>query len=179
MSIFHQFGPTTIAKIKNSRELRRLFTDPWLHAEIVIIKPNWVQNFPATFTDSETLRILLNALDSKVTVIEGHQIHRVMKGDEEGPSFTVEGKERNWKWLKTGGWSWMEKHSDWSWFREGDHWSYIREMEQRFLDELGFTDLFQEFDVDYVNVTEEIWNNRVVDAKVVKKAVEQKYPTVF
>lgn len=70
--------------------------DPWLDSETIIVKPNWVETKPALFTDCETLRLLLEALDSKVVVIEGHQIARSMNELPEGMSFTLEGKERNW-----------------------------------------------------------------------------------
>ena len=47
----HQFGETTIAKVSNPGELRQLLVDPWFESETIIIKPNWVSNESADFTD--------------------------------------------------------------------------------------------------------------------------------
>ena len=51
-------------------------------------------------------------------------------------------------------------------------------MDQRFLDEKGFTDLFNEFDIDYINVTDEIWDGNVVDPEEVRTEVDEKYGSV-
>jgi len=58
------------------------------------------------------------------------------------------------------------------------HWDKIKEMDQRFLDEKGFTDLFNEFDVAYINVTDEIWAEEIIDPETVKAAVEEKYDPI-
>ncbi|MDH5441378.1 MAG: hypothetical protein OEZ48_02770 [Candidatus Bathyarchaeota archaeon] len=68
----HRFGQTTIAKVSTSDELRQMLVDPWLESETIIIKPNWVSGEPADFTDSETLRMMLEALDSHIVVTESH-----------------------------------------------------------------------------------------------------------
>jgi len=103
--LHHRFGKTTIAKVSDSDELRQMLVDPWLESETIIIKPNWVSNEPASFTDSETLRMLLEALDSHITVTESHMIGRSLNILKEGMSFTVEDKEVNWEWLFKGeGW---------------------------------------------------------------------------
>ena len=60
----HEFGQITVAKVKNSTELRQVLVDPWLESETIIIKPNWVSTDPADFTDADTLRMLFEALDS-------------------------------------------------------------------------------------------------------------------
>lgn len=179
MPVVHRIGPTTIAKVKTAVELKLALNDPWLESETIIVKPNWVQLLPATYTDAETLRKLFEVLDSKILVVEGSQIHRCPLGDEPGPEFVADGKERDWKWLMTGGWGWLTNNPDWSWFREGSHREYYIEMEKRFLDDYGFTDLFKEFNAEYMNVTNEIWDGRIVDPKVVKKAVKSRYPPVF
>ena len=43
----------------------------------------------------------------------------------------------------------------------------------------GFTDLFNEFGVEYVNVTEEIWQGRTADAQEIKETVETRFDPVF
>jgi len=100
--LHHRFGQTTIAKVSNSAELRQILVDPWFESETIIIKPNWVSNEPADFTDSKTLRIMLEALDSHIVVTESHCIARSLNLLKKGMNFTVEDKEVNWKWLLNG-----------------------------------------------------------------------------
>ena len=175
----YRFGQTTIAKVSNSDELRHLLVDPWFESETIIIKPNWVSTKPAGFTDSQTLRMFLEALDSRVVVTESLHIQRSMNLLKEGMSFIVGGKEVNWKWLLKGdGWNWLVENPDWDWFRKGGHWDQIRKEDKAFLDKYGFTDLFREFNVDYVNVTEEVWNGRAADPAEVKRLVEPRFTPV-
>lgn len=177
--INHSFGQTTIAKIRNSDELKQVLDDPWLESETIIIKPNWVSNEPADFTDSETLRIMLEALDSRIVVTESHQIHRLLNILEEGLNFTVGGKEVSWKWLLKGaGWDWIIENPNWDWCIKEGHWDRIKKEDKAFLDENGFTDLFKEFDVSYVNVTDEVWSERIADPTIVKRLVESRYKPV-
>jgi uncharacterized protein (DUF362 family) len=179
MPLFHhRFGQTTIAKVSNSDELRRLLVDPWLESETIIIKPNFVATDPGYATDSEALRMLLEALDSRIVVTESHMIPRSMNLLEEGMGFTVDDKEVNWKWLTGGGWSWLIENPSWDWFKEGGHWEQIKKEDKAFLDERGFTDLFKEFDVEYVNVTDEVWSGRIADPTEVKRSVESRFNPV-
>jgi len=173
-----RYGSSTLAKVSGSSDLRSLLDDPWLESETIIVKPNWVVTEPAAYTDHETLRIRLEALDSEVVVVEGYQIGRSMNELEEGLSFTHVGREVNWLWLMRGGWGWLSENSDWGWFREGGHWNQLRKEEKIFLDDHGFTDLFQDHGVEYVNVTEEIWRGKTVDEAAVKEAVEGRFNPV-
>jgi hypothetical protein len=180
MSILHhRFGQTTIAKVSDSNELRQILIDPWLESETIIIKPNWVSSEPADFTDSETLKMMLEALDSHIVITESHQINRSLNLLEEGMSFTVGDKEVNWKWLLKGdGWNWLIKNPDWDWFKRGGHWDQIKKEDKAFLDEQGFTDLFKEFDVNYINVTDEVWSGSIADPTEVKRLVETRFKPV-
>lgn len=175
----HRFGQTTVAKVSGSGDLRRLLVDPWLESETIIIKPNWVTTEPAGFTDSRTLRMFLEALDARIMVTESLHIGRSMNLLKKGMSFTVGGKKVNWEWLLKGrGWYWLVKNPDWDWFKKGGHWEQIRKEDKAFLDEHGFTDLFKEFNVDYVNVTEEVWSGRAADPGEVKRLVESRFSPV-
>jgi len=180
MSILnHRFGQTTIAKVNDSDKLRQILVDPWLKSETIIIKPNWVATEPAAFTDSKTLRMMLEALDSSFMVTESHQIYRSLNLLEEGMSFTVGDKEVNWKWLLWGdGWKWLVENPDWNWFKKDGHWDQIKKEDKTFLDEHGFTDLFNEFDVSYINVTDEVWSGRIADPTEVKRLVETRFKPV-
>jgi uncharacterized protein (DUF362 family) len=181
----HKFGQTTIAKVSDSSELKQILVDPWLDSETIIVKPNWVSNEPADFTDAETLRMLFEALDSRIVVTESHNVLRIRCQREalnllkEGMNFTVGNKEVNWKWLLKGdGWKWLVENPDWDWFKQGGHWEQMQKEDNTFLDENGFTDLFREFDVTYVNVTDEVWSGRTADPAEVKSAVESRFKPV-
>jgi len=178
--IRHRFGQTTIAKVSDSDELMQILVDPWFESETIIIKPNWVSSEPAAFTDSETLRTMLEALDSNIVVTESLNILRSLKFPlEEGMSFTVGDKEVNWKWLLRGdGWNWLIENPDWDWFKRGGHWDQIKKEDKAFLDEHGFTDLFKEFDISYINVTDEVWSGRIADPIEVKRSVETRFKLV-
>jgi len=177
--LHHKFGQTTIAKVSDSHELRQVLDDPWLESDTIVIKPNWVTNEPADFTESETLRTLFEALDSHIVVTEFLNIARSLNLLESGISFTVGDEEVNWRWLLKGeGWNWVIENPDWGWFKNGKHWGHIRKEDKAFLDEHGFTDLFEEFDVEYVNVTDEVWSGRIADPTEVKRSVESRFKPV-
>ncbi|MFQ6095194.1 MAG: DUF362 domain-containing protein [Candidatus Bathyarchaeia archaeon] len=162
-----QFGSVTVGRARNSRDLRRLLKDPWLKADIFIVKPNWMSSHPANFTDAETLRILLEALDGRIVVTEAYSLER----QNGNMRFTVDGEEVDWGWIM--------RHPSWHWIKEGGRWDQIRKQDKWFLDEYGFTDLFDELGVHYLNVTEEVWQGRTVDAWKIKKAVEARFGPVF
>jgi len=175
----HKFGSTIFAKVHNSHELKQVLDGPWLDSETIIIKPNWVSTEPGDFTDADTLRVLLEALDAKVVVTESYCLGRSLNLMKHGLGFFVEGKEVNWEWLLKGdGWRWLEGNQDWDWFKNGEHWNQIIKEDKTFLDKYGFTDLFNEFNVRYVNVTEEVWNGRIANPMEVKEVVESKYKPV-
>jgi len=159
--------------------LKRLLKNPRLKKETIIIKPNWVGIDSAYgFTESEGLRMLLEALDGRIVVTESYSLGRGPPND--GMSFTVGGEKVSWKWLFSGkGWRWLEKQPDWDWFKEEGHWDCIRKRDKWFLEEYGFIDLFNDHGVRYVNVTEEIWQGRVADPQEVKKVVEDRLSPVF
>jgi len=178
MSIpYHKFGQITIAKLSNSDELKQIMNDPWLESETIVIKPNWVSDAPAAFIDSKAMRTLLEALDAHIVVTESHthSFNRL----EEGVSFIIEDKEVNLEWfLKGDGWNWLIENPDWDWFKKGGFWDQLKKEDKAFLDEFGFTDLFREFDVTYINVTDEVWNDRVADPTEVNSLVVSHFKPV-
>lgn len=175
----YRFGSTTIAKVNDSDELKQLLIDPWFDSETIIIKPNWVSTDPAEFTDAETLRILFEALNARIIVTESYSLLRSMNILNEGLSFTARDREVNWKWLLKGdGWNWLTENDDWDWFIHGGHWEQLKKEDKAFRDKYGFTDLFNEFDVTYINVTEEVWNRRTADPTAVKRSVESRFSPV-
>jgi hypothetical protein len=172
--LHHTFGQTTIAKINNPKELKKILVSPNLQSDTIIIKPNWVTDEPADYTEADTLRIIFEALDSKIIVTESHsaRIHG------EDINFQIDGKKVNWRWLLDGdGWRWLTENPGWDWFKE-KHWAKLKSEDKKFQDEKGFTDLFSEFNVDYVNVTDEVWSGRTLDPSEIKKHVESRFQPV-
>jgi len=176
----HKFGQITIAKISNSDELKQILIDPWLESETIIIKPNWVSTAPASFIDSETLRMILEVINSRIVVTESYtNLFNLVALSGNGMRLSIEDKEVSLEWfLKSEGWNWLIENPDWDWFKKGGYWDQLKKREKNFLDEYGFTDLFKEFDVSYLNVTEEIWSGRIADPTKVKRAVESRFTPV-
>ena len=176
----HRFGQITIAKVSNSDELKQILVDPWLESETIIIKPNWVSTEPAAFIDSKALRMVLEVIDAHIVVVESHThlfYLSVAKGVE--MKFSIGDKEVNIEWFFKGdGWNWLIENPDWDWFKKGGYWDQLKKRDKIFLDEYGFTDLFKEFDVSYLNVTDEIWSGRVADPTEVKRSVESRFSPV-
>ncbi len=161
-----RFGDVTLAKIKDSADLRKILPSSLTGSETVIVKPNWFSPHPANFTDAHALGLLLEALDGKVIVIEGYTLEK----HDGSMKFTVDGSEVDWKWI-------ME-NPDWGWAREEGRWEEIRRQDEGFLEEHGLGDLLREHGAEYVNVTEEIWAGRTVDPGEVKARVEGRYDPV-
>ncbi|MCW4036452.1 MAG: DUF362 domain-containing protein [Candidatus Bathyarchaeota archaeon] len=162
-----KFGDTTLARVKTSTDLRKLLVDPCFGEEVLVVKPNWYAPYPANFTDAEVLRMFLEAVDSRVVVTEAYTLER----QDGSMKLTVDGEEVDWRWIL--------KHPDWGWAKEERVWDEIRMQDGWFLDEYGFTDLFDEFGVEYVNVTEEVWQGRIVDPTEVKRVVEDRFSPAF
>jgi hypothetical protein len=59
------------------------------------------------------------------------------------------------------------------------NWDWIREQDKKFLRASGFDVLFREYNVEYVNLTEEVWSERVANPENVRKSVEAEFPPVW
>jgi uncharacterized protein (DUF362 family) len=160
------FGAVKLARVRDSSDLREMFKE-FHESEIVIIKPNWFSLQPANFIEVDVLRIILEALNTQVVVTEGYTLEK----NDGSMKFTIDGDDVSWNWVI--------EHPSWDWIKEEGRWNELRRQDQWFLDEYGFTDLFQEFGVEYVNVTEEIWRGEIVDPAEVKKEVEARYMPAF
>ena len=58
------------------------------------------------------------------------------------------------------------------------NWEWIREQDEKFLHATGFDVLFREYNVEYVNLTEEVWSERIASPESVQKAVQAAFPPV-
>ena len=135
----------------NEGELTKLREEPWLQTDTIIIKPNWVTTEPGGFTSKNTIKKIVEALDSKIIVTESYCLGRAMNIEKKGLPFKAGDEEVNWDWLLRGkGWSWLYDNPCWDWFKQDGHWDHMLREEQYFLDTYGFTDLFQDYDIEYV-----------------------------
>jgi uncharacterized protein (DUF362 family) len=165
--------------VNNKNDLKQSFKDLLPQKESTIIKPNWVTTEPCGFTSKNTLKTIIEALDSHIIVTEALHIGRSMNLLKKGLSFMVKDKEVNWDWLLRGeGWRWLYDNPSWEWFQKGRHWEHILREDQYFLEKYGFSDLFQDYGVEYVNITDEIWRGRHADPKEIKLKTESKYSPV-
>jgi uncharacterized protein (DUF362 family) len=175
----YRFGSTTIAKVTSSSELRQALTNAEFDNETVIIKPNWMSTDPGDFTDAESLRMMFEAFTARFIVVESYSLARSLNLQKRGKSFAVGEQSVDWKWLLKGaGWNWLIHNPDWDWFKNEGHWDQLREEDGAFLEKYGFADLFKEFDVTYINVTEEVWSGRTADPTAIKQAVESRFRPV-
>jgi hypothetical protein len=55
----------------------------------------------------------------------------------------------------------------------------VRQSERLFLSETGIQDVLQEKRIEYINITEEVLDNRTVDENDVRQIVENHYPSVL
>lgn len=160
----HRLGSVTVDRVKTGRDLRRSLEGRLPESEALLVKPNWYSPHPSNYTDADALRMVMEAVDAKVVVVEGYSLDR----QDGSMSFTVEGEKVDWGWLT--------RNPGWEWVKEEDRWDQIRSQDRWFRDEHGFTDLFTEHGAEYVNVTEEIWRGNTVESRRVKKRVEEMYP---
>ncbi|MFX1280503.1 MAG: DUF362 domain-containing protein [Promethearchaeota archaeon] len=159
-------GAINLNKIRDASDLKELFPPKFFESDTFIIKPNWFSPHPGNFTEAKTLRLLFEALNGKIMIIESYTLEK-----QDGKlKFIVEDHEVDWKWI-------ME-YPDWKWIKEKGRWDQLRKQDEWFLSQFGFKDLFSEFGVEYINVTEEIWQDRSAESKIIKKEVERKYPPV-
>ena len=112
-----------------------------------IIKPNWFFQGNGFYTDTRTLRLLLEYFD-KVTVVESYTFQR----NDGTRTITPENGKLNRDW--------------------------IREQDRRFIHTTGFEALFKEYDVEYVNLTEEVWSDRIANSENIRKSVESNFTPV-
>ena len=99
-----RFDSCTVAKVGGPEELGVVLPETVHDSETVIAKPNFVDRAPGMYTDPESLRMLFTALESRIVVVEGHQLVRVLSEGEDGLRFEIKGKTRDWSWMHRGGW---------------------------------------------------------------------------
>lgn len=118
-----------------------------------IVKPNWICGDYAHFTDPQILEWTLRFLHSQgeVVLVESYSARNSMFADLSKPCLRVSKDER----------------------------TRLRESEKNFLKRTGIRDVIEDFEIEYVNITEEVLDEKIVSQETVKRLVESRYPPVL
>jgi len=134
--------------IRCPEDLAALLAEAGVNGDHFLVKPNWFDPRPGSYTDARLLDLVLSALPGKKTIIEGHSHAR----NDLSMKITPENQDVQREW--------------------------IRRQERDYLSRLGLYEVMARHGVDYVNVTEEVWAGRTAPAEVVRGLVEERYGPV-
>lgn len=124
-----------------------------INTETVVIKPNWVSSEDGVFTEANILEFVFNALPQKKLVIEAYTPWR-------GSKFLREHQQdRDVVTLDHG----------------KKYWDLYKEQDRQFFNLTGIQRILDNYNAEYINVTNEVWAGNTVDANVIKTLVEVKY----
>ena len=138
-----------VGRVIGAEDFGRFLKELDVRDVIFVVKPNWSN--ANTFTSAETLDWLFSALKGRIKVIEGYTAWRneLNTGPEPQEVITPSNAKAKWQWIK-----------------EQDRW---------FLRFSGIDKILAKHDVEYVNVTEEVWSNRTLAPDEVRDFVDNKY----
>ncbi|MCK4477746.1 DUF362 domain-containing protein [Candidatus Bathyarchaeota archaeon] len=138
-----------VGKLRSKKDFHHFLRELDVKSVIFVVKPNWSNAH--TFTSAETLDKLFSALQGRIKVIEGYSAWRneLNTGPEPRDVITPSNAKAKWQWIK-----------------EQDKW---------FLKYSGIDEILAKHDVEYINVTEEIWSMRTLDPNEVREFVDNKY----
>jgi len=170
-------GDSAFSRVHKPAELTSLLKKEIPDSDPLIVKADMVSIEKIYPKNLDVLRCITEAAKGKIIVTEGHLLWRPRILEPDGLKLMADGVELDWNRLLAGrGWRWLLKNPDWGWFINGPHWRHLMKEDRLYLEKYGYLDLFKENGIEYVNATDEIWAGRVADPKIVKEAVESKYP---
>lgn len=137
-------------KIRTFEEFKNFINKLNIKGKNFIIKPNWVEPSKGQYTEPTPLRWLFDCLEGKKGIIESHTVWRNKILMETGE---VVVNEKN-----------MNEKKD-----------FLREQEKWFLEYTGLNDLLKEYNVEYINITEEVWKGETINPKIIQEIVEKKF----
>ncbi len=140
-----------VGTIQGSADLAALLEEFDLGEGPFVIVPNWHCTQEGYGTDAQTLRYLLEVLPGEKIVIEAYDAGRT-----DDPS----------------------RFSGLDLDEAQKHWEYLKEQDRIFLRTTGIGEVLEEHGAEYLNITEEVWGQRVADATKVQTFVEQHYGSV-
>jgi len=138
-----------VGKVDTAKDFRHFLKQLDVQGIVFVIKPNW--NNANTFTSAETLDWLFSTLKGRIKLIEGYTAWRneLNIGPEPQEVITPSNAKAKWRWIK-----------------EQDKW---------FLKFSSIDKILAKYDVEYINVTEEVWSTRILDPDEVRDFVDSKY----
>jgi hypothetical protein len=134
--------------IKDRNDMQAFLDHFNLGEDGVVIKPNWTSGDYGFYTDVESLEPLLCAIPGKKYIVESYMYGRT----DYSFKINAENALENWEWLK--------------------------EQDQKFLEKSGLGKLLQKYDAEYINITEECWSGRTVEADSIRNIVESRYQAI-
>jgi len=120
----------------------------------VVVKPNWSTSL--TYTESNVLDWTLSAIKCEVVVVESYAMWR-------NEIFTDPNQVRDSEFLEMLR---KQKKND---LRKNDRW---------FLEFSGIQEVLEKHDVEYLNVSEELWANRVCSSELIHEEVNKQFSPV-
>ena len=149
-----------VSKIKDKEDFFEFMNELNIQGDTFVIKPNWVDGTEGSFTEARVLEFIFDYLkNKKIFIIESYTLWRNQPLTEEGKGGVPE-KQGNLTDAKL----W------WAWIKEQDNW---------FLEIKKIKPLLDRYNVEYINITEEVWSDRTVNPEIIKKLVEKKYEPVM
>ncbi|UCB61403.1 MAG: hypothetical protein JSW72_04970 [Candidatus Bathyarchaeota archaeon] len=138
-----------ISRITRSEDFRQFLKKLGIRGEIFVVKPDWMN--ASAFTSAETLDSLFSALNGRIKVIDGYSAWRneLNTGSRPKEVITPNNAKAKWRWIK-----------------EQDAW---------FLRFSGIDQVLVRHDAEYINVTEEVWSGRTLEADEVRDYVDSKF----
>ena len=138
-----------VGRVASAKDFRHFLKELDVQGVVLVVKPNWSN--ANTFISAETLDWLFSALKGKIKIIEGYTAWRneFNTGFEPQEIITPSNAKAKWQWIK-----------------EQDKW---------FLKFSGIDKILVKHDVEYINVTEEVWSMRTLDPDEVRDLVDNKY----
>ncbi len=144
----HNAGLVTWGTVNGPRELATVLDTAGVSGDFFIVKPNWFDPRPGSFTDPFILDMVLSALPGKKLVIEGHSHSR----NDLSQRITPENMDAQREW--------------------------IRAQEKAYLDRTGLAEVLDRHGVEYLNITEDFWARRTADESSVRALVENRFGPV-
>lgn len=127
--------------------------------DTILIKPNWVGAFPGGFTDAKTLDLFLTALQGKrIILLESFTFWRTDKKVQTSEDYFSSREATK----ETG----------------KQHWDFFKKMDDWFLTSTGIGEVLNKHNAQYINITNEIWQNQIADPNIVKEICETRFKPV-
>jgi len=144
-----KIGEVVVRKVTDAEGMRRFAIELNIRGKGFVIKPNWSN--ANTYTSAKDLDFLFDCLEGQKTVIEGYTAWRneLNTGLEPQEFITPTNAKKKWKWIK-----------------EQDAW---------FLRYSGIEKILKKHGVEYINITEEVWNRRTVAKGKIQKIVAERF----